>query len=594
MMRSTALTNAVDDQAESAGHFSATNVQVEGVDEADQVKYDGHYIYLSTPIDYSGETPKTSIKIFSTDPANASATEISNTPLDASYWGELSELYLVGNESNTTGLASIRRSWNMIHFIEPMNEDRAAMSVFLPYHMDTGINIDLYDVQNPATPTKTWNINIDGDLLGSRKIDNMLYIVSSFVPSLATINYAPQTTAEKINNETLIAQARVEKLLPQYSINGGTPQPLSTSNSCLIPNNITDDQGYFSLVNITAINLTTQSLVESTCVDTSIQGIYVSTHNLYLGGSDNTTWGSGDPLTVVHKFSLTEQGIDYHATGAVEGYLGWSSPSFRMDEQGEHLRVVTTHYDETGAPIHQLHVLQDSGSNNHNLLEVARLPNDTHPEPIGKPREDIFAVRFYGDKAYVVTFERKDPLYVLNLANPEDPSIAGTLEIPGFSTYLHPVGDDYLFSLGNEVDDSGLITGIKAALFDIRDIRHPMLVNQHVFANSLNWSEALYDHRALSFLAPTSDQLRISFPVILFDQSDDPQTYEWNKTSLQLFEINGLSNQAASLDYVGEVIGDSNDGGEYYGWYGNDRSLLHDDSVFYVHNSNVIGSHWAH
>jgi hypothetical protein len=594
MMRNNVVPGGNEDAAEGSGNFSGTNVQVDGVDEADHVKYDGNYIYLATPVDYSGETPTASLKIFSTDPATASVSEVSDTAIDASYWGDISELYLVNDEEGTTGLASIRRSWNVMYLIEPMDADRAAMSIFSPWQMDTGINIGLYDVRNPTTPNKTWSLTIDGDLLGSRKIGNMLYIISSFVPRIDDLNYAAQTKEEKIANETHIASTNVEKLLPEYTINDGSPQPLNSSNSCLVPNTTTSNQGYLSLVNITAVNLSTQQLVESVCINTNIQGIYASTDNLYLGASDTTTWENWDEFTVVHKFALNDQGVDYRATGSVEGYLGWSSPSFRMDENNDYLRVITTRYEEDGAPVHKLNVLHET-NDSQELALVAQLPNETHPETIGKPREDIYAVRFYGDKAYVVTFERQDPLYVLDLANPTAPQIAGELELPGFSTYLHPVGDNYLFSFGYETDEAGVQTGIKAALFDISNMSNPVLVNQHLLGDNFSTSEALYDHRAFSFLQASDDQLRITLPIMEYISTSVGEEDLWSfdlQSSLQLFEINGLTGDTASLDLVGEISADAI-AQEDFNWYGNDRGLLHDDSVFYVHGPWVMGSPWS-
>jgi len=496
---------------------------------------------------------------------------------------------LVGDGEQTSGLASIRRSWGMWNIMEPLDTDRAAMTSFAPYPMESGIQLSLYNVQNPSSPNQTWSLSMDGDLLGSRKIGNMLYLVSSFVPHLAELNYAAASTEEKIANEQQISNAQLHKLLPEYRINNGSPQPLS--NSCLIANTSNDNLGYLNLVNITAINLATQQLVESVCINSNTQGIYVSLDNLYLGASDTSPWQNWNAFTLLHKFSLSEQGIDYRATGAVEGLLGWSAPSFRMDEHNDYLRIITTRYDDTGSPVHQLHILQET-DDSQELTSIAQLPNDNNPEAIGKPREDIYAVRFYGERAYVVTFERKDPLYVLDLANPAAPQIAGQLELPGFSTYLHPVGDDYLFSFGYETDANGFPIGIKAGLFDIRNLSSPQLIGQHLLGDNLSHSQALYDHRALSFLQASDDQLRISLPLVSYNNnssSEDAWLYQ-PQASLQLLAINGLSGASASLQHLGEV--QANNTPENNNWYGNDRGLLHNNSIFFVHGSEVTGSFW--
>jgi uncharacterized secreted protein with C-terminal beta-propeller domain len=606
MIRETAVTNNSLDN-KSGGDFSGTNVQVANVDEADNVKYDGNYIYLATPTEYTDAGATASLKILATDPVNASVYEVSDTPLDTEHWGSVAEMYLVDSAQGTTGLATIRRSWDFIAFTdttvrdtnaddEPLtiNEvDTARTSMIFPYQMDKGIEITLFDVRTPATPAKSWSLSIDGDLLGTRKIGNTLYIISSFVPSIPTLDYAAETQEAKIANEELIVTTQVEKLLPEYSINDGSPQPLNSANGCMIPASTEQTDGHLNLINITAINLSSQQLIESVCVNGSIETVYASTESIYLVGSDYSRWETWQSFSVVHGFALDDTGVNYSATGSVEGVLGWGSPSFRMDEHNGLLRMVTTNYSETGEPTHQLNVLQKVNGRSE-LEVVAQLPNKIRPEAIGKPREDIFGVRFNGNKAYVVTFERKDPLYVIDLANPLDPKIAGQLEVPGFSTYLHPIGDNYLFALGNETNSDGFATGVKVSLYDIRDPANPTEVSKHVFGSASSWSEALYDHRALSFLNASADQLRITLPITLYDEvkTEEFVTSRWVNSSLYQFEVNGLTNGTLSLDHVGVVIGESSGIREYPLWGGNDRGILHSDALFYVHGPKVIASPW--
>ena len=609
MIRETAVTdtNNVLDNKSGGGNFSGTNVQVANVDEADSVKYDGKYIYLATPTEYTDTGATASLKILATDPANASASEVSNTPLDTEHWGSVSEMYLVDSAQGTTGIATIRRSWDFIAFSEKVvtdvssdgkplmvdEADAARSAMIWPYQMDNGIEITLFDVRTPTTPTKAWSLSIDGDLLGTRKIGNRLYVISSFVPSIPTLDYAAETKDAKIANEILIADTQIEKLLPEYSINGGSPQPLNSANGCMIPASTEKTDGHLSLINITAINLSSQQLIESVCVNSNVETVYASTESIYLVGSDYSNWENWQSFSVVHRFALDASGVDYTATGSVEGVLGWGSPSFRMDEHNGVLRMVTTNYGETGEPVHQLNILQKVTGRSE-LEVIAQLPNKTHPEAIGKPREDIYGVRFNGDKAYVVTFERKDPLYVLDLANPLDPKIAGQLEVPGFSTYLHPIGDNYLFALGNETNSDGFATGVKVSLYDIRNPAAPSEISKHVFGSAYSWSEALYDHRALSFLNAGDDQLRITLPVTLYEEVKGEEfiSTRWVNNSLYQFEVNGLASDKLSLDHVGSVISESSDNQEYPLWSGNDRGILHGDALFYVHGSKVIAGPW--
>jgi hypothetical protein len=606
LVRESSINNATADVKTEVNGHSVTNVQVQGVDEADNVKYDGRYIYLATPAVYAETGTAASIKIFATDALAAEVTEVSTIDLDATRWGDVSELYLVGDEQASTGLVSVRRSLNYIALMDT-RVDLASSALYWPTAMKHGIDIRLYDVRSPASPSKAWSLSLDGNLIGSRKIGNRLYIISSFVPHLETLDYnlgnyairehnvGTDESGNKINNdarirnENIIAETRIEKLLPEYAINDGSSQPLVSSSGCLIPEHTDKNQGYLNIINITTIDLSAQKLLGSKCINTNVAGIYSSLDNLYLGGSGYGDWNDWKSFTVVHKFSLIDSGVEYQASGSVEGMLGWNQPSYRMDEKDGYLRMITTDYSNFIEPEHHLNVLQKVAGHS-DLAVVAQLPNASYPEPIGKPREDIYSVRFNGDKAYIVTFERTDPLYVLDLATATDPKVAGQLEIPGFSTYLHPVGDHYLFSLGNETDLNGRQAGVKASLFDIRDMTKPILVNAQVLGNSGSWSNALYDYRAISFLQASDDQLRITFPMI-GDAAVDQLEVNGDRGSLKLFEINGLTKNIASLDYAGEVS--KNTAVEdYYYWNGNERGILHNDVVFYVYGASVTAKPW--
>jgi hypothetical protein len=229
------------------------------------------------------------------------------------------------------------------------------------------------------------------------------------------------------------------------------------------------------------------------------------------------------------------------------------------------------------------------------LQIVAQLPNPLRPEPIGKSGEEIFAVRFNGDKAYIVTFRRIDPLYVLDLSNTSDPKIAGQLEIPGFATYLHAVGEDYLFALGNETNQNGQTSGVKVSLYDIRNPANPIETNKYVFGSALSWSSALYDHHALSFLKTSDDQLRIALPISLYEEItlSGFTSNRWLSEGLYQFEVNGLTNANASLTHTGTIISADSTTQNYPSWSAYERSFLHDDSVFYVYGDKVIGAAWS-
>lgn len=132
------------------------------------------------------------------------------------------------------------------------------------------------------------------------------------------------------------------------------------------------------------------------------------------------------------------------------------------------------------------------------ILENFRLAPGAGTSPVGSltlaEGESLFATRFDGDRAYIVTFLQKDPLWVLDLSDPVKPTIAGHLEVPGWSTHLAPLGDGLLFSIGY---DNGKVT---SSLFDVADPASPTLLSRVSSGEGWSWSEATWDEKALKVL----------------------------------------------------------------------------------------------
>jgi len=173
--------------------------------------------------------------------------------------------------------------------------------------------------------------------------------------------------------------------------------------------------------------------------------------------------------------------------------------------------VVTT--SRTGGEIsHSLTILTESTieSESGNLLPilstVATIPNDLRPEKIGKPGEDIYGVRFLGDRGYVVTFRQTDPLYVMDLANPADPFIAGELEMPGFSEYLQLLDEDTLLGIGRSEN-----WDVQVSLFDVSDPANPSLVET---STAGSYSSASYDYHSIAWVHNSiTARTKLAFPV---------------------------------------------------------------------------------
>jgi hypothetical protein len=165
-------------------------------------------------------------------------------------------------------------------------------------------------------------------------------------------------------------------------------------------------------------------------------------------------------------------------------------------------------------PVSRVLTLGQSGKR---LVELGRSPD------FGV-NEQIYATRFLGDRAYVVTFRQIDPLFVIDLEDPSEPKIAGELQVSGFSNFLYPLPDHQLLAIGQDADASGLVQGMALQIFDVRDANAPRLAHKYVFADQ-GYSDANSDHRAITF---HPDQNLVAFPF---------QNYSTGESTLEVFRV---------------------------------------------------------
>jgi hypothetical protein len=455
--------------------------------------------------------------------------------------------------------------------------------------------VQLLDVRDPYHVEQVWQVQLDGWLKASRKIGDMLYLVSSYRPRLPDLVSPATTQADKEQNERLIRSAKAQDLLPRYSDNGGSDQALMSPDDCVIAADLASDEGYHDLTVITAVNLSERRVTDVGCLSTNVNGVYVSANSLYVGGIGYERGQSQGVFTVLHKFELAEGGIAYRASGAVSGRVGWANASYFMDEHQGDLRIVTSQGTASGNDIHQLSVLRETAGD---LELLSLLPNPERPAPLGKPGETVRAVRFFGERAYVVTARVFDPLYVIDLSDPQDPAIAGELEIPGFSTYLQPLGQPaapLLLSIGQQTDSTGRSQGVKVELFDVRDIARPASLGVQIFGATGSWSDVENDPHALTFMGVPGDasRYRATLPVAVYDGAAPGQPNRWSYSGVHLIEINGVDSPSPQLRLQGVIKTDEPDGTRQYPLHdGLNRTVLHDDSVFVALEESVIGTLW--
>jgi hypothetical protein len=564
--------------------YSATTVQVEGVDEADVVRYDGRYIYAARRQSDSGASStvpalsRNVLAIARTDAAAATVQPIANYVLEDQQ-SVVPQLYQFPGTGQADYIVAVSQDYS--GWAVPLMLPIASL-VVQPDHT----TVQLLDVRDPLNVSQAWKLRVDGWLNASRMIGDTLYLVTSYRPRIPGIILPADTQAKREANERLIRSSTSTQLLPHYTENGGAARSLVLSHGCLIAQQMANNDAYTDLLVVLAVNVRTRRVTDANCLSTNVNGVYMSRNSLYVAGttSVNTPGTGGTTLTVLHKFAIKDGEMSYRATGSVAGSVGWSNPSYFMDELNGDLRILTSEQ-----LVHRLTVLREAGQT---LSKVATLPNASRPAAIGKTGEQVFAVRFVGDRGYIVTFRFTDPLYVIDLHDPADPAIAGQLEIPGVSNYLRAIGSSYLLSVGQEAVNNRR-GGVKVELFDVRDITHPQSLGAKVFGNSGSGSEALYDPHALTFLEkPAPDaSLRLMLPI---DVNDVPNGtgYGWSYSGMHVLEVAGTDTASPQLRLHGLLKTADSSSAAYPPHAFPSRGILHDDAVFAVDGERFLSKRW--
>lgn len=390
--------------------------------------------------------------------------------------------------------------------------------------------------------------------------------------------------------------------------------------NCYLPENATDKDGFDGIVTLTAIDMSNPTNLQSVCINTQVNGIYASANSVYLYGTDyNYEKEQTQETSIIHKFSIDGLSINYNASGTLNGRFNWDMSNLRFSEQGNYLRVVTTAGNRSEGFDHRLNILTTEGNK---LVVASQLPNDTNKKVIGKVndkgfvQEDIKAVRFFGDKAYVVTFLNTDPLYIIDLTIPTAPIITGELEIPGYSAYLHPLSENLLLGIGQNIDpnllpinidgseaqgsviveEPAIVEGAKVTLFNVSDITQPKEISSIVFEDG--YTPVEFDYHALTYMQGLDGKHRFALPVERWvsETTVDPETDQkmdvWSsKNTLELLEISS-SDESATLSNIGRVEASSIELNDNYISSWDDRAVFHDNDVYYIHGKHVWHGLW--
>ncbi|PIE20160.1 MAG: hypothetical protein CSA66_01230 [Proteobacteria bacterium] len=467
-------------RAPGAGRrFTDTNTQTAGVDEADVVETDGELLYT-----LSGDD----LVIVDAWPG-VELAEIGRVSVP----GSAEAMYLYGDRVLVLSRERPTYGWSV--------GGTAGMTI-----------ATLVDVSDPAAPSVAKRWGVDGTMSVTRRIGGKVYLVQGTPLSVEGLQtWVDVSGADDVEDITAryVRQARANvALLEGADLEGYLPRGWEVSASGAVSGGevVTDCSEVYRPEAYSGRGVLTVATVDLDAPEarpyaSSIVGgwgtVYASGTALYVATSDWAfSWWWGRPssrhfTTQIHKFAFeptTGEAI-YAASGSVPGH---AFDQFALDERAGLLRVATTGMG--GADLESfVTVLEDRGEGA--LEEVGQVGD------IG-PGEEIYAVRFIEDRGYVVTFMQVDPLHVIDLADPTRPTIAGELEIPGYSSYLHPMGDGHLLAIGRDGDERGNLSGLSLSIFDVTDPSAPRRLHKITHSDSWgSYSEAESNHLAFNYYA---------------------------------------------------------------------------------------------
>ncbi|MDP4182190.1 MAG: beta-propeller domain-containing protein [Bacillota bacterium] len=495
--------------------FSTTNVQVQGVDEADIVKTDGEYIY---------QVNRGKIVIAKAYPAEN--MEVVNTLGFSDENAVPVEMYI--DKKYMTVIAS---ATNSLKIDQAQN---IKSSYYNPIAESTKAIV--YDISDRKNLKKVREFELEGNYISSRKIGSSLYMITNkyvylnnedknikITPSYndtavkggkvdisySQIRYFPHSSG---NNYMIIGGINLDNINEPAKVNTylGAGQNIyaSTENLYVSINN-------FNYNIYTAANIDVMPVVTNSTSTTNLPILSGSASNSSAkAGSTSSVApntatspkiapsirpaGNSNGSTKIYKFSLNNGQITYINEGDVPGTI---LNQFSMDENGKYFRIATT----TGNT-------WDNTSQN-NLYILDELLNTKGKIENIAPGEKIYSTRFMGDRCYMVTFKKVDPFFVIDLKDPASPKVLGALKIPGYSDYLHPYDENHIIGFGKDTEEYGssaYYQGMKIALFDVTDVTKPVQMFSQIIGDRGTDSELLSNHKALLF---SKEKNLLAFPV---------------------------------------------------------------------------------
>ena len=552
----------------SAPAYSGTNVQVQGIDELDLAKTDGTYLYLASgsEVDVLLAYPAASMHLVSrirlgnlTDDASGTGTGLSATGL----FLDGSTLVVVG-QAYAFGAYDPMQPAPMI----PTTGGSVASSL-LPRPERT--LVFLLDVSDPATPVLLHTISVTGMPSTGRMVDGTVYVVAT-------------EWIQAINGTYL---------LPQVCIDG--------SCSDLAPEQVYHDpqsEDAWDYTNLLAVDLVSAHSSVMSIVTGGYSLLYMSPTAMYLAFYKwaAVPLGLASPLLPVRMsgghttiYKLRADGVDLSTVGSAD-VPGSLISQYALDEWNGDLRVATTVRDFTA---------------NASTVSNGVFVFDENMSRIGAvdglaPGESIFAVRFLGNRAYVVTFRKIDPLFVVDLSDPAHPVVSGFLEMPGFSQYLYPLDAGHLVGVGKdaipaEEGNWSWYQGLKLSLYNVSRSTAPNETANVTIGDRGTASEVLYDPHAFLYV-PDHKLLVLPVDLAIVNASEYPQgvpEWAWGTVVWQGVIVYRV-NETTGFQELARIAHDNGTVNETCGWYASPkeirRSLFIGDVLYTISGTEVMAN----
>jgi hypothetical protein len=366
------------------------------------------------------------------------------------------------------------------------------------------------DVSDPAHPLEVARYEMSGGYADSRRIGSTVYTVvhDTGVGSVPGVDLTlsasgPEELEAAYGSKMAAADEAVDTMPAAYFLPwvrkldaaGNVVAEITTCDRALAA---TAARGG-SFVSVVSLDMSDDAPPSRAIVATKPGFVYASVDALYFatdgvdGGDVIASAAPSGERSTIHKFRLDGTDVSYVGSTGVRGHV---LNQLSMDERDGVLRVATSDGWVLDSGVSScITTIRETASSLSVVGELTGLA----------PHEDIRAVRFDGDRGFVVTFKKTDPLLVIGLTDPAKPTLLGELKIPGYSTYLHRLDADHLLAVGFDADDQGSFAyfdGIQIQIFDVTDLANPLLLHKKVIGTRGSGSEALLNHLAFNYFPP--------------------------------------------------------------------------------------------